>query len=664
MRAEEIMEGGNKVIILLVALFAAVLFLSLSGRGDTLELFSPDKRVKVQIQVGPDVRFSIFFDNKPLLAVTASMTIQDGTKLGKNVRLNNLRRQSIREKIIPVVKEKRAEVVNNCEEVTLNLRGNYGLVFRAYDDGVAYRFFSGYRTKIVVNAEENIFHFPDDRGVWFPVVESFHSSYERPYQYLKLSEIGAKRMAYLPVLVDNPEGPKLIITEADLTDYPGMYLVGSEDGSPELLAVFPPYPLEEQQVRDRTLRVTKGAPYIALTDGNRQFPWRVIGISRQDGDLISSDLVYRLARPTRIKDTSWIKPGKVAWDWWNAWNVFGVNFRAGINTETYLYYIDFASKYGLEYVILDEGWSDPADLFKINPDIDMERLIQAAREKKVGIILWCVWLTLDRQLKEALDQFARWGIAGIKVDFMDRDDQKVVNFYEKIAREAAARKLIVDFHGAYKPTGLRRTYPNILTREGVMGLEYSKWSDRITPEHDLLIPFIRMYAGPMDYTPGAMLNADQKHFRPVMDLPMSQGTRCHQLAMYVVYESPLQMLCDSPSHYLREPQVMEFLAAVPTVWDETLVLEGKVGDMVVVARWDGQDWYLGAMTDWEPREVEVQLDFLGEAEYEAVIFEDGINAGRYAGDFRVQKRIVKGTDKLKIKMASGGGYAAWFRRLS
>lgn len=664
MRPEEIMEGCNKVIILLVALFAAVLFLSLPGRGDTLELFSPDKRVKVQIQVGPDIRFSIFFDNKPLLAVTASMTIQDGTRLGKNVRLNNLRRQSIREKIIPVVKEKRAEVMNNCEEVTLNLRGNYGLVFRAYDDGVAYRFFSGYRTKIVVNAEENIFHFPDDRGVWFPVVESFHSSYERPYQYLKLSEIGAKRMAYLPVLVDNPEGPKLIITEADLTDYPGMYLVGSEDGSPELLAVFPPYPLEEQQVRDRTLRVTKGAPYIALTDGNRQFPWRVIGISRQDGDLISSDLVYRLARPTRIKDTSWIKPGKVAWDWWNAWNVFGVNFRAGINTETYLYYIDFASKYGLEYVILDEGWSDPADLFKINPDIDMERLIQAAREKKVGIILWCVWLTLDRQLKEALDQFARWGIAGIKVDFMDRDDQKVVNFYEKIAREAAARKLIVDFHGAYKPTGLRRTYPNILTREGVMGLEYSKWSDRITPEHDLLIPFIRMYAGPMDYTPGAMLNADQKHFRPVMDLPMSQGTRCHQLAMYVVYESPLQMLCDSPSHYLREPQVMEFLAAVPTVWDETLVLDGKVGDLVVVARWDGQDWYLGAMTDWEPREVEVQLDFLGEGEYEALIFEDGINAGRYAGDFRVQKRIVKGTDKLKIKMASGGGYAAWFRRLS
>ncbi len=657
------MEGSSKTILFLVILFAGVFLLSRPSRGDTLELFSPDKRVKVQIQVGPDVSFSVFYDDKPLLAATASMTIQDGTRLGKNVRLNNFRRQSIREKIVPVVKEKRAVVLNNCEEVTLNLRGNYGLIFRAYDDGVAYRFFSGYRTKIVVNAEESKFRFPEDRSVWFPVVESFHSSYERPYQYLKLSEIGGKRMAYLPVLVDNPEGPKVIITEADLTDYPGMYLTGSEDGSPELQAVFPPYPLEEQQVRDRTLRVTKGAPYIAVTNGNRQFPWRVIGIARQDGDLISSDLVYRLARPTQIKDTSWIKPGKVAWDWWNAWNVFEVNFRAGINTETYLYYIDFASKYGLEYVILDEGWSDPADLFKINPDLDMERLVQAARDKGVGIILWCVWLTLDRQLKEALDRFARWGIAGIKVDFMDRDDQKVVNFYEKIAKEAAARNLIVDFHGAYKPTGLRRAYPNVLTREGVMGLEYSKWSDRITPEHDLLIPFIRMYAGPMDYTPGAMLNADPKHFRPVMDLPMSQGTRCHQLAMYVVYESPLQMLCDSPSHYLREPEAMEFLAAVPTVWDETLVLEAKVGDVVVVARQHGEDWYLGGMTDWQPRELEVKLDFLGEGEYEALIFEDGINVDRYASDFRVEKLRVKGTETLKVKMAAGGGYAARFRKI-
>ncbi len=656
------MEGYNKAIFLCFLMVIGLLSLFSLAKAEKLELFSPNKKIKVEIQVGPDVSYSVFYEDKVVLTPShISLIIQDGTRLGKNVRLNNFKRNSVREKIFPVVKEKRAVITDHYEEIVISLRGNYGLIFRAYDDGVAYRFFTGYRTRIVVNAEESIFSFPEDWSVWFPVVEEFQSSFERPYQRLKLSEIGPKRMAFLPVLIDNPEGPKIIITEADLTDYPGMYLIGAEGGKTELQAVFPAYPLEEQQVRDRTLQVTKRAPYLATTNGNRHFPWRVIGLAERDGDLIASDLVYRLARPLQLKDTSWIKPGKVAWDWWNAWNIFGVNFRAGINTDTYLYYIDFAAKYGLEYVILDEGWSDPADLFKINPAMDMEKILRVAKEKKVGIILWCVWLTLDRQLKEALDLFARWGVAGIKVDFMNRDDQKVVNFYEKIAREAAARKMVVDFHGAYKPAGLRRAFPNVLTREGVLGLEHSKWSDRVTPEHDLLIPFIRMYAGPMDYTPGAMLNADEKHFRPVYDLPMSQGTRCHQLAMYVVYESPLQMLCDSPSHYLREPEAMEFLSSVPTVWDETLVLEAKVGDWVVVARQHGRDWYLGAMTDWTPREVEVKLDFLGEGEYEALILADGVNADRYASDFSYEKRTVRASDTLKIKMAAGGGLAARFR---
>lgn len=659
------MEGQGRFVILLTFMLTLILASAAVVRAETFDLFSPDKRIKVEIKIGPDITYSIFCDNEILLAPsTISMIIQDGTRLGKNVRLNNINRRSVREKIYPVVREKRAEIEDHFEEITINLRGNYGLVFRAYNDGVAYRFFSGYRTQIVVNAEESLFCFPEDKEVWFPVVESFHSSYERLYHKLKLNSIGSKRMAYLPVLVDNPNGPKVIITESDLIDYPGMYLIGSDDGEPKLQAIFPPYPMEEEQVKDRTLRVTKGAPYLAKTNGNRQFPWRVIGIARKDGDLIESDLVYRLARPNQLKDTFWIKPGKVAWDWWNALNVFGVDFRSGINTETYLFYIDFASKYGIEYVILDEGWSDPADLFKINPNLDIEKILRAAKEKNVGLILWCVWLTLDQQLKPALDLFARWGIAGIKVDFMDRDDQKVVNFYEKIAREAAARKLVVNFHGAFKPTGLRRAYPNVLTREGVLGLEYSKWSDRVTPEHDLLIPFIRMYAGPMDYTPGAMLNANQKHFRPVFDLPMSQGTRCHQLAMYVVYESPLQMLCDSPSHYLREPECMEFLSVVPTVWDETIVIDAKVGDWVIIARKHGDDWYLGAMTDWEPREFEIKLEFLGEGEYEAMIYEDGVNADQYASDFRFSKRMVRAADSLKIKMAAGGGLAARFQRRS
>lgn len=295
-------------------------------------------------------------------------------------------------------------------------------------------------------------------------------------------------------------------------------------------------------------------------------------LAENDAQLVSSDIVYRLSPPTELKDTTWIKPGKVAWDWWNALNIFGVDFKSGVNTETYKYYVDFASKYGLEYIILDEGWSDPADLFKINPELNLEEVVRYAESKKVGVILWCVWYTLDRQMDQALDYFQRIGVKGIKVDFMDRDDQKMVNFYRRCAAAAAKRHLLVDFHGAHKPVGLRRAFPNILNKEGVLGLETSKWAATVTPEHDLLIPFIRMIAGPMDFTPGAMRNAQEKQFRPIYDLPMSQGTRCHQLAMYIIYESPLQMLCDSPSTYLREPEIMEFLSAVPTVWDETRVL--------------------------------------------------------------------------------------------
>jgi len=346
----------------------------------------------------------------------------------------------------------------------------------------------------------------------------------------------------------------------------------------------------------------------------------------------------------------------VAWDWWNASNVYGVDFKAGINTETYKYYIDFASKYGIEYIILDEGWSDPADLFKVNPEIDLEELVRYGQQKDVGIILWCVWLTLDRQLERALDYFQKIGIKGIKVDFMDRDDQKMVNFYRRCAAAAARRRLVVDFHGAHKPVGLRRAFPNILTKEGVLGLEYSKWSAQVTPDHDLMLPFLRMLAGPMDYTPGAMRNAQEKQFRAVFDVPMSQGTRCHQLAMYVIYESPLQMLCDSPSAYLREPEVMDFLARVPTVWDETKVLEARIGDYAVVARKNGESWYLGAMTDWTAREFELKLDFLEPGKlWTADLWLDGVNAGRFSSDFSRQSLKLTSGEAIKLKLAPGGG---------
>lgn len=627
----------------------------------SFELFSPDKKIRMVIDIGGSITYAVFCDGQQVLwPSSVSMVLgEDGQViLGRNARLSKPRRRAVDEKIYPPVKEKRAVIVDRFNELALTFEGNYSLIFRAYDDGLAYRFLTNGKRRVKVKNEEVEFKLEPESRVYVPFVEGFISSFEENYSYMPVIQVPADKMAFLPVLVEMKNGLKMIITEADLDDYPGLYLTGSADGSPVLRGKFPAFPLKEEPRRDRALVVSERADYIAETEGKREYPWRVLAIARHDKELIENDIVYRLARPTSLVDASWIKPGKAAWDWWNALNIYGVDFESGINTATYKYYIDFASRYGIEYVILDEGWSDTTDLFKISPALEMPELLAYAKQKKVGLILWCVWMTLDRQLEAALDLFSQWGIKGIKVDFMNRDDQKVVNFYKRVAMEAAKRKLVVDFHGAFKPTGLRRTFPNVLTREGVLGLEYCKWSDRVTPEHDLLIPFIRMVAGPMDYTPGAMRNAAQKNFKAIFSEPMSQGTRCHQLAMYVVYESPLQMLCDSPSAYLREPETMEFLARVPTVWDETKALDAKVGDYVVVARRNGEEWYVGAMTDWTPRKLEIDFSFLGAGEYTADIYADGVNAARYGSDFKKSTSVIRAGDRLKVKLAPGGGWVA------
>jgi alpha-glucosidase len=384
----------------------------------------------------------------------------------------------------------------------------------------------------------------------------------------------------------------------------------------------------------------------------------LMGVAEKDGDLLTNQLVWLLEKPSQVADTSWIKPGKVAWDWWNANNIYGVDFKSGINTATYRYYIDFAAKYGLQYIILDEGWYKLGNLMEVNPDINMEELSAYAKQKNVGIILWVVWKTLDDQLQPALDRFSKWGIAGIKVDFMQRDDQLVVNFYHKVSRETAQRKMLVDFHGGQKPASMTRTWPNLISSEGVRGLEWSKWSRDAEPEHNVTLPFTRMFLGPMDYTPGAMLNASRESFWPIHSRPMSLGTRCHQLAMYVVFESPLEMLADSPSNYLREPDAMEFLAPIPSVWDDTRVLDARIADYVAVARRSGRDWYVGAMTDWTARELEIDFSFLPEGEFAMTSYRDGVNADRYGSDYRMEKSVVNRSMKMKIKLAPGGGWAA------
>jgi len=532
------------------------------------------------------------------------------------------------------------------------------VTFRVYDEGIAYRFETTLPEKQVkIYGEEADFRFAANYVVYYPQEDSFYSHNERKYLPQQSSAILPESIASLPAIVDIEQGAKLAIAESDVDDYPGLWLRG--DG-PQfgLSATFPPYPLKEVQAGDLDVKVAEAADYIAVTSGTRTFPWRVIGVADHDGDLLTNEIVYLLESPSRLQDTSWIKPGKVAWDWWNDWNIDGVDFHAGINTKTYEYYVDFAAKYRIPYIILDDGWSKRGNLLDVNPDLDMNELSAYARHRNVGLILWTSWKTLNDQLAPALDQFEKWGIKGIKVDFMQRSDQPMINYYHKISREAAKRHMLVDFHGDQKPATMMRTWPNLINTEGVRGMEWSKWSWESEPEHNVSLPFTRMFLGPMDFTPGAMRNATRGTFAPINHQPMALGTRCQQLAMYVVYDAPLEMLSDSPSNYLREPDAMEFLAAVPTEWDDTRVLDARISDYVLVARRNGSDWYVGAMTDWAPRDLELAFSFLPDGQFTMTSYEDGVNADRNASDYKKTTIQVNRATKIKIHLAPGGGWAS------
>jgi alpha-glucosidase len=628
------------------------------------ELTSPGGKAKVVVTIDRKAGISAecyFLGQETVMLGPIGMVAEDGKSLGPGSRVVKENRRTADEIIDAVVPVKRKRIRDHYNELEIVFRDPFRLIFRAYDDGVAYRIQSLAEGEMTVKDEQVSFTFPDDEMLIIPTDESMFTHSERSYQNLLVSEIGPDSLSSTPFMVERSDGIKLLITEADLEDYPGMYIFGTEGNT--LKVKFPHYVLTERMIRDRNARPDQVADYIAKTRGDRTFPWRVVAFAAEDKDIIGNDIVYRLASPCRIDDTSWIRPGKVAWDWWNASNNKQVPFRSGVNTATYRYNIDFAAEFGLEYVILDEGWSKPSDLFQINPDVDVPGLCSYAGERGVGVILWCLWNALDKNLDKALDQFSQWGVKGIKVDFMQRDDQAMVNYYWQVSRAAAERHMLVDFHGAYKPCGLERTYPNQLTREGVKGMEHDKWSNDITPDHDCTLPFIRMFAGAMDYTPGAMHNSEQGNFRIIFNRPMSQGTRCHQLGLYVVFESPLQMLADAASAYYREKPVMEFLSAVPSVWDETIPLDGKVGDYVAIARQKGDEWFVGAITDWMPRTLEIRLDFLPEGSYQLIEFVDGINADQYAEDYARNERRVKSGETIKIKMAPGGGYAAMLKKV-
>jgi len=638
--------------------FGAFQLLATTVNADTYDLSSPNSKIQIKIAVGERITYDVLVAGKTVLQNSALSIDIDHAILGFNPKVKSTKTNAIDRELIAPVPVKSVRIREAYKELRLEMEGNYAIVFRAYDGGIAYRIETTLPQRDVkVFKEEVSLNFSGDYSAYYPKEESFFSHNEREFLYLALKDIPATSLASLPAVVDTRDGIKLIVGESDITDYPGLWLRGNSDNS--LSATFPPYPLKEELRRDRDLRVTQAADYIAATTGTRTYPWRIIGVAETDAQLITNQLVYLLARPSQIQDTSWIKPGKVAWDWYNANNIFGVDFKSGINTQTYKYYIDFASKYGIEYIILDEGWYKLGNVLDVVPEMNIEELVAYGRQKKVGIILWVVWKTLDDQFDAAFAQYEKWGVKGLKVDFMQRDDQPVMNFYERVSREAAKRNLLVDFHGAIRPATMTRTWPNLVNTEGVRGLEQTKWSKYANPEHNVTIPFTRMFLGPMDYTPGAMVNSGvEKNFAPVFERPMSLGTRCHQLAMYVLYESPLQMLADTPSLYLREPEIMQFLGPVPTVWDETRVLHAKMGDYLAIARRRGSDWYVGAMTDWSKRELEIDLSFLPKGSFQITAYQDGPNADRTGSDYKMVSSKVDSKSSLVIKMAGGGGWAA------
>lgn len=662
------MRNTNKSYILLLILAIICCRTSVSAQKQFL-VQSPDNELKVNISVGNTIEYSVSHNGDLMIANSPiSMSLTNGMSFGVNPRIAKLSTKTLNDTITASV-YKRKEITDTYNELILKFKEGFSLVFRAYNDGIAYRFVSNLKKPFEVKSEEVNFNFPTDQKAYIPYVQNikepiekqFYNSFENTYQHINISQWDKKRLAFLPLVVEGVNGKKVCITESDLTNYPGMYLYNG-NGSTTLSGVFAPYPKDIKQGGHNMLQgeVQSAEPYIARYNGATNFPWRIIIISENDKELADNDMVYKLATPNKVADASWIKPGKVAWDWWNDWNLYDVDFRSGINNETYKYYIDFASQHGIEYVILDEGWAVnlQADLFQVVPEIDLKSLVDYANKKNVGLILWAGYYAFNKDIEGICKHYSDMGIKGFKVDFMDRDDQPMVDFHYRAAEIAAKYHMMLDYHGTYKPTGLQRTFPNVINFEGVHGLEQMKWSpesvDQVT--YDVTIPFIRMVAGPLDYTQGAMRNASKGNYRPVNSEPMSQGTRCRQLAEYIIFESPLNMLCDNPSNYMREKECTEFIANVPTVWDNTIALDGKIGEYITIAREKDNVWYVGSLTNWDARTLDVDLSFLGEGSFKAEVFKDGANADRSGHDYKKEVIDIPSDRKLSIPMASGGGY--------
>ena len=640
---------------LLLLLFLSITFV-LSAQKKA-ELQSPNGEIKVSLSISDKIYYTISYSNDVLLE-NNHLSLNLGNEiLGLNPKLSGQKTNKVNEVLTPVVPLKYSSVKNQYNSLLLTFKGDYSVEFRAFDDGIAYRFITNKKGDVEVLGEDFTINFPANYLLHLQQPGGFKTAYEEPYTHVESNEWKATdRMSVLPVLIDTKKKYKILISESDLSDYPCMFLKGN--GANGVQSTFPKAPLEFGEDGDRSLKIVKEADYIAKTTGKRNFPWRYFVITKDDKQLIENTMTYRLATKSQLQDVSWIKPGQVSWEWWNEASPYGpdVNFVAGFNLDTYKYYIDFASKYGIEYIIMDEGWAKSTrDPYTPNPKVDLHELIRYGKVKNVGIILWLTWLVVENN-PDIFKTFSEWGVKGVKIDFMDRSDQWMVNYYERIAKEAAKYNILVDYHGSFKPAGIEYKYPNILSYEGVRGMEQM---EGCTPENSVYFPFMRNAVGPMDYTPGAMISMQPERYCGHRPNSASIGTRAYQLALFVIFESGLQMLADNPTLYYRNEDCTKFITDVPVTWDETRALEAKAGEYALVAKRKGNKWYIGGMTNNTERQLEISLDFLNAGtSYKMTSFEDGINAGRQAMDYRRKESHVKSGDKIQIKMARNGGFAA------
>ena len=652
-------------------LIACALFICAEAfAAKSYKLASPNGELEAVITAGPNLSYSIMCNGELVLAPSQiGLKIHSGVAIGESVKVKRVKRTTVNT-TIPTKFYFRDEIKDHYNALRIDFAQNYAVEFRAYDEGVVYRFVTNFKNDFILENEIAEFAFAKDYKGYFPYTnktgtrkDKYFTSFESWYRICELSRFDKECVAFVPVLVEH-DNYGVCILESDVEHYPGMF-VSNKAGAMALCGEFAPMPDRVVVGGHNKLQgiVETRKPYIAECKAKTNTPWRIVLITKDKNEWLDSDMVYRLASPSRIEDTSWIKPGKVAWEWWNHWGLTGVPFKAGINTQTYNYYVDFAAKYGIEYVILDEGWAVKYanDLTQVVPEIDLKAIIENANKRGVGIILWAGYNAVKGKEEEVCRHFAEMGVKGFKVDFLDRDDAQMVDFQYKLAEVAAKYKLMIDYHGCPKPTGMNRTWPNVINFEAVLGLENAKFRNGYkkfnSVEYDLHIPYLRMVAGPMDYTQGAMRNANKKCFYSCNTAPMSLGTRCRQLAMYAIYFSPFAMLCDSPSLYEREAECTKFIAEFPTVWNETVTLDGHIGDYVAMARRSGDTWYVGVMGDWTPRKVELDLSkILGEGNYVAEVFRDGLNADALGEDYIHETVEVPASRKMVAELAPAGGY--------